>query len=111
MRVYLESLGCKLNQCERDALAQQFAEAGCTVVAKPEDADVCVVNTCAVTRAAARKSRQRFRQLQRINVAARLVATGCYTGMGSNGLQADLVVTNDRKEDLVSLVKDRFFFR
>ena len=59
MRVYLESLGCKLNQCERDALARQFAEAGHTVVGRPEDAEVCVVNTCAVTHIAARKSRRR----------------------------------------------------
>jgi threonylcarbamoyladenosine tRNA methylthiotransferase MtaB len=53
LRVYLESLGCKLNQCERDALAQQFVDAGHRVVLDPEEADLCVVNTCAVTHVAA----------------------------------------------------------
>jgi len=105
LRVYLESVGCKLNQCERDALAQQFAEAGYVVVAKPEEADVCVVNPCAVTHVAARKSRHRFRYLHRINPTARLVATGCYTGVDMDGLKADLVVTNEHKQYLVSLVE------
>ena len=59
MRVYLESLGCKLNQCERDALARQFVDAGYQVVADPAEADLCVVNTCAVTHVAARKSRSK----------------------------------------------------
>jgi threonylcarbamoyladenosine tRNA methylthiotransferase MtaB len=105
LRVYLESVGCKLNQCERDALARQFTEAGYDVVRCAEDADLCVVNTCAVTHVAARKSRQRVRALGRANPGARLVATGCYAGIGQEGLSADLVVPNDRKEALVSLVE------
>jgi threonylcarbamoyladenosine tRNA methylthiotransferase MtaB len=107
VRVYLESLGCKLNQCERDALAKQFAEVGHVVVANPGDADVCVVNTCAVTHVAGRKSRHRFRYLQRVSPSARLVATGCYSSLGENGLEADLVVSNELKADLVSLVEAR----
>ncbi|MBL7202631.1 MAG: tRNA (N(6)-L-threonylcarbamoyladenosine(37)-C(2))-methylthiotransferase MtaB [Anaerolineae bacterium] len=107
LRVYLESVGCKLNQCERDALARQFTEAGYDVVRCAEDADLCVVNTCAVTHVAARKSRQRVRALGRANPGARLVATGCYAGIGEEGLSADLVVPNDRKEALVSLVEAR----
>ena len=105
MKVYLESLGCKLNQCERDALALRFAGAGHVVVLAPEDADVCVVNTCAVTHVAARKSRHRVRLLHRLNPAARMVATGCYSGLGENGLQADLTVSNDLKDNLVALVE------
>ena len=106
MRVYLESLGCKLNQCERDALAAQFAEAGHTVVLEPEQADVCVVNTCAVTHVAARKSRQRLRHMQRRSPAARLVATGCYVSMGDDGLAADLCIDNQAKDALVLRVEE-----
>lgn len=106
MKVYLESLGCKLNQCERDALARQFAEAGYAVVPSPGEADVCVVNTCAVTQVAAGKSRRRAHRLHRLNPTARVVATGCYTSLAENGLAADLMVPNDRKADLVSLVEE-----
>ncbi len=108
MRVYLESLGCKLNQCERDTLARQFAQAGHTVVSRPEEAELCVVNTCAVTHVAAGKSRRRFNLLRRLNPDARLVATGCYTGLEENGLQADMIVTNEHKFELVALVEAHF---
>lgn len=103
-RVYVESLGCKLNQCERDRLAQQFAEAGFLVVDAAQDADWCVLNTCAVTHVAAGKSRRRANQLRRLNPSTRLVVTGCYTGVSGNGLHADLTVDNAHKEDLVALV-------
>jgi threonylcarbamoyladenosine tRNA methylthiotransferase MtaB len=106
LRVYLESIGCKLNQSERDALAQRFAEAGFAVVPRPEQADLCVVNTCAVTHVAARKSQRRFRSLGRANPAARLVATGCYAGVDGHRLQADLMVPNEHKDELVSVVAD-----
>ena len=105
LRVYLESVGCKLNQCERDMLARQFAEAGHTVVSEAADADVCVVNTCAVTHIAARKSRRRFRALRQANPSARLVATGCHAGFDGDSLEVDLVVTNDEKQGLPSMVE------
>lgn len=107
MRVYLESLGCKLNQCEREAMVKQFAEAGHRVVGTPQEADVCIVNTCAVTQAAAGKSRRRFHFLKRANPVARLVATGCYATLDGECLDVDLEVGNDRKEDLVALVEAR----
>lgn len=106
--VYLESLGCKLNQCERDALAEQFALAGYTVVGDPADADLCIVNTCAVTQTADRKSRQLLRHLRRINPRARLVATGCAAELSDAAIDADLMVGNDRKDDLLALIEQRW---
>jgi threonylcarbamoyladenosine tRNA methylthiotransferase MtaB len=122
-RVYLESLGCKLNQCERDSLAGQFAAAGFDIVADAQRADVCVLNSCAVTAPAVRKSRRRVRALRRINPGARLVMTGCYAGLveagcdrpdalpssargGDRSELPDLVVPNARKEALVSIVQE-----
>lgn len=104
MRVYLESLGCKLNQYERDRLAQQFVQAGFLVVDRVADADLCVLNTCAVTQSAAAQSRRRLNQLRRLNPAMRVVATGCSTGLGDN-LNADLIVENAAKEELVARVQ------
>ena len=78
MNVYLESLGCRLNQSELESLAVQFAAAGCDVVANPALADVCVVNTCAVTAEAERKSRHRARALARANPQVRVALVGCY---------------------------------
>ena len=74
MRVYLDSLGCKLNQSEIEALAHGFVQAGHHLVQTGEEADLCVVNTCTVTQVADKKSRQLIRRLRRVNPTARLSA-------------------------------------
>lgn len=111
-RVYLDSLGCKLNQCERDMLAGQFVAAGYEIVSDCERADLCVLNSCAVTRAAAGKSRRRLRALRRANPAIRLVLTGCYAGVvrvdpAGDSIDPDLIVPNAQKDELISCVQAR----
>jgi len=102
--VYLTSLGCKLNQAETDALARAATAAGHHVVADPEVADLAVVNTCAVTHVAARKSRRLVRSLHRRNASLRVIVTGCYTEMAAERLAnmpgVALVVPNRDKDSL-----------
>ncbi len=108
MRVYLQSLGCKLNQSEVEALARRFVATGCQVVMNVQDADLCVVNTCAVTHIAARKSRRLIRRLHRANPKARIVVTGCYAELFPHEVAkiegVDLVIGNEDKERLVELL-------
>ncbi len=78
MNVYLCSLGCRLNESEVETMACQFTAAGHVVVAGIAQAEVCIVNTCAVTTKAERKSRHRVRALARANSEARIAVTGCY---------------------------------
>ena len=61
MRIHVSSLGCKLNQNEMETLSARLAKGGHQVVATPAEADLCVLNTCAVTHVAAQKSRQALR--------------------------------------------------
>ena len=49
MRVVIYTLGCKLNQCESEAIAAAFKEEGFTIVAPTEKADLYIINTCTVT--------------------------------------------------------------
>ena len=65
MKVHLNALGCRLNEAELEQWAAAFAAAGDTIVGAPEDADVAVFNSCAVTREAVAKSRRRIARLQR----------------------------------------------
>ncbi len=62
MNVFLNSIGCRLNQSEIEKLGNQFLQAGHTLVDNPQDADLVVVNTCTVTTEAASDSRQKIRQ-------------------------------------------------
>jgi len=107
-RIYLHSLGCRLNESEVETMARRFASAGHVIVTDPAEADVCVVNTCAVTAEAARKSRHCVRALARANPAARLAVTGCYATLAPERCAAlpgaAWVVPNAEKEGLVAAV-------
>lgn len=109
MKVYLQSLGCKLNQSELESLASQFVQAGYTVVDTVREADLCVLNTCAVTHTAVAKSRQAIRRLRRANAKACLAVTGCYAQMWPQEIRrlgsVDLIVGNEDKEHLVERVE------
>jgi threonylcarbamoyladenosine tRNA methylthiotransferase MtaB len=108
MRIYLSSLGCKLNQSEMDALAARLARGGHQVVTTPAEAELCVFNTCAVTHVAAQKSRQALRRLHRDNPSARLVVTGCYAELAPGDLRdlpgVERVAGNEVKERLADLL-------
>ncbi len=109
MKIYIETVGCKLNQFESSALAEKFREGRASVVDRLEESDTVVVNTCTVTNAADVKSRQVMRRARKLG--KRVVATGCYAttdfdGLDGSGL-ADLVVRNDRKFSIPDLLRDR----
>ncbi|MBW7883546.1 MAG: MiaB/RimO family radical SAM methylthiotransferase [Caldilineaceae bacterium] len=78
MRVYLDQIGCRLNFSEMETLAHRLRTAGHVTVAAPEEAQVIVFNSCAVTSGAERDSRKRVGQLHRANPAARIAVTGCW---------------------------------
>jgi threonylcarbamoyladenosine tRNA methylthiotransferase MtaB len=74
----LESLGCKLNQAEIEALGHELVRRGHELAKETECADVYVLNTCTVTHVADRKSRHALRMARRMNPRATTVALGCY---------------------------------
>ena len=58
MKAVVFTLGCKVNECESDSLMKGLSERGYEVSDKLEYADIYIVNTCAVTHEAEKKSRQ-----------------------------------------------------
>ena len=58
MRVFIYTLGCRLNQCESEAIADSFKANGWDVVKESKDAELIIVNTCAVTSKAEQKARR-----------------------------------------------------
>ncbi|MEN8165491.1 MAG: tRNA (N(6)-L-threonylcarbamoyladenosine(37)-C(2))-methylthiotransferase MtaB [Acidobacteriota bacterium] len=108
-RVRIESIGCRLNIGEMEALATTLAGRGHRMVTAGEAAELCVFNTCTVTAMASRKSRQILRQLRRANPGAVMVATGCYAEMAPDTVSAlgmDLVVGNHDKDRLAEILED-----
>jgi len=70
MRVAIKTLGCRQNQSESDALQESLRRDGHTAVGPDEAADLFIINTCAVTQEAVKKSRQIIRRSQRRNPEA-----------------------------------------
>ena len=110
MRIRLDSIGCRLNIGEIEAMARSFAASGHSIVSQGDPADLCILNTCTVTAIASKKSRAFIRQLRRRNPDAKVVATGCLAELEPDSLEAlgvDLVVGNDAKDSLPDLLTSR----
>ncbi|MCF8077791.1 MAG: tRNA (N(6)-L-threonylcarbamoyladenosine(37)-C(2))-methylthiotransferase MtaB [Desulfobacterales bacterium] len=77
-RFAIVTLGCRVNQCESDSLAQQLKDGGWYQAAPGVEPDLVIVNTCTVTARAAMQSRQAIRRIRREHPETRLVVSGCY---------------------------------
>lgn len=77
MKAVVFTLGCKVNECESDSLLQGLAERGYDVSDRLEKADLYIVNTCAVTAEAEKKSRQTASRIRKLNPNAKIIFTGC----------------------------------
>ena len=105
MKIFLDVIGCRLNQSEIERMAAQFRAAGHEIVASAEMAEVVVVNTCAVTGNAVADSRKKIRQALR-GGAQQVLATGCWATLAPEDTaalaDAVRVVNNEEKEHLVA---------
>ena len=105
MKVFLDTIGCRLNQSEIEIMAGQFRQTGHEIVATSQEADLVIVNTCAVTSAAASDSRQKIRQAAK-NSAAQIIVTGCWATLEPSAAAelpgVESVVVNEQKESLVA---------
>ena len=112
MRIRIDSLGCRLNIGEAEHLARVLAVSGHRIVGPGEAADLMVLNTCAVTHVAARKSRKLIRHWRRVNPTAAIIVTGCYAELSPDevaALGADFVIGNQYKDELPSVLEEAGF--
>ena len=78
------TLGCKVNKYESDALIYNLSLKGYETTDKLEPADVYVINTCAVTQEAEKKSRQMIARCKKYNRDAKFFVCGCASQKNSN---------------------------
>lgn len=77
MKVCVLTLGCKVNKYESDSLLNIFKQKGYEITDSLEKADVYIVNTCAVTGEAEKKSRQMLAKCKKLNPDAKIYVCGC----------------------------------
>jgi threonylcarbamoyladenosine tRNA methylthiotransferase MtaB len=100
------TLGCRTNQYESQAYADQLRSVGYTAAQIGEPADLCIVNTCTVTESADSSSRHQIRQILRENPGAEVVVTGCMAESAPERIKAldskIRLVPNASKENLLA---------
>lgn len=77
MKICVFTLGCKVNFAESDSLISGLKQKGYEVTDELEKADLYIVNTCAVTHEAEKKSRQTSSRIKKLNPNAKIIYTGC----------------------------------
>ncbi len=77
MKAVVYTLGCKVNDVESGSIIRGLEEMGYTVSREMEQADLYIVNTCAVTAEAERKSRQTVGKALKCNARAKIIVCGC----------------------------------
>lgn len=89
----LSTLGCRLNAYETEAMRELAISSGLS--------DTIIINTCAVTAEAVRKSKQEVRKLQKENPNAKVIVTGCAAQIDPNSFanmaEVDFVIGNSEK--------------
>ena len=77
MKISIITLGCKVNQYESGAIKEELESMGHTVTQNLEMADLYILNTCAVTGIAEKKSRANIAKIVKINPNAKIIVCGC----------------------------------
>jgi threonylcarbamoyladenosine tRNA methylthiotransferase MtaB len=110
MKIYLKSIGCRLNQSEIETMARQLLASGHEIVSSLDEADKVIINTCAVTGQAAKDSRAIFNRSRRRNEDAELFATGCYATIEPEAFREvngkGHIIANSDKNNLVQLIDE-----
>ncbi len=108
MKVYLHSVGCRLNQSEIETMARQLLANGHEIAPDAGSADAIILNSCAVTAQAEKDVRRLTRKIHRQNNRANITLTGCYATIAPEQLAAlpgvERVTPNQRKSRLVTLL-------
>ena len=111
MKAVVFTLGCKVNDVESGSIIRGLEELGYQVSREMEGADLYIINTCAVTAEAERKSRQTVRKAIKCNPQAKVIVCGCATEKNpasflENGHTVYALTGAQRKNKVLEIVQD-----
>lgn len=113
MKAVVFTLGCKVNDVESGSIIRGLETLGYAVSREMETADLYVINTCAVTAEAERKSRQTVGKAIKCNPNAKIIVCGCAsekspTEFLEKGAAVYAVTGAKRKNRVLEIVKNGF---
>lgn len=101
----INTLGCKVNAYESEGYVEGLLAFGYKQVDFKEKSDIYIINTCAVTNAAASKSKQKIHQAKRNNPNALICVVGCLVQTTQENLDVDIQIGSSGKDMLASRIK------
>lgn len=111
-KISIVTLGCKVNQYESENLAEELEKLGYSVDMGIKAADVYVLNTCAVTNEAERKSRNMITKLLKLNPNAYIFVCGCAAVSNNTQFEKNdnifVFSKNNSKDEIANLIKEKF---
>ena len=113
MKVSIVSLGCDKNLCDTEHMMSLLSKEGFSFVSEPEEADVCVINTCCFIQDALEESINTIIEIGKLKEEGSLkalVIAGCLGQRFTDGVLEDLpevdgIVGTNSYDDIVSVVK------
>ena len=115
MKACVFTLGCKMNEVESASLMRGLEQMGYETTNELCDADLYILNTCAVTAEAEKKSRQAVTRMRKFNPAAPVVVCGCASEQNAEAFARKegvvLVTGAQRKGDVLALLRQKGIFR
>ena len=113
MKAVVYTLGCKVNDVESGSIIRGLEMLGFEISREMEYADIYVVNTCAVTAEAERKSRQTVGKALKCNPNAKIIVCGCAsqkspTAFLEKGATVYAVTGAQRKNKVLEIIRSGF---
>ncbi len=112
MKISVTTLGCKVNVYDSESIASELISNGFSYAEENEEADVYIINTCAVTNESERKCRQMIRKTHSLHPGALIVVTGCYSETRREDVEKiegiDIITGTGDRYRTASLIMEHF---
>lgn len=107
VKIKIYTLGCKVNQYDSGKLASELDRAGFIMANK--NADLAIINSCAVTKTAMVKSARMIKSAKKENPKAKIVLAGCWPRVYDiKNVEADLVAKAGDAKILIKQILKQF---
>lgn len=107
MKICIFTLGCRVNSYESDAIKSELHKLGHEVYSDGlVDAELYILNTCAVTGEAERKSVQCISRIKKVNKNAKIIVCGCASQHSPQRFQKDGVIYISGTGNKLDLVRN-----
>ena len=107
MKFAIHTFGCKVNIYESEYVTNLMLDNGYEMVDfDSDDADVYIINTCTVTNEADKKDRKLIHTTRNKHMGKILIVMGCYSQLNPNEIDADIVIGNKYKSEIIDLINE-----